>query len=85
MKRSTIVCGGFVTWRPPRRAARPAAGMPSFFAASPAMELESATCRSEPMLIALSGARLGLKGSSVGARRTTSATETYVSAVETPR
>lgn len=49
---------------------------PSFFAASLAMELESATWRSEPMLIALSGARLGLNGSSVGARSTMSAVAT---------
>ncbi len=76
VKRKTMVCGGLVTCRPLRRAAKPDAPTPSFFAASLAMEELSATWRSEPMLIALSGARLGLNGSSVGARRTTSAVAT---------
>lgn len=76
MKRSSIVCGGLVTWRPARSAATSLSATPSFFAACSAMELERATCRSEPMLMALSGARLGLNGSSVGARSTTSATDT---------
>ncbi len=76
VKRSTIVCGGLVTWRPLRRPAKSFEDTPSFFAASLAMEELSATCRSEPMLIALSGARLGLNGSSVGARSTMSAVAT---------
>jgi hypothetical protein len=49
-----------------------------------ATELLSAVWRSEPTLIALSSEMLGLKGSSVGVRRTTSALATYVSAVLIP-